>query len=506
MDTPPEHQDEENCKIFRQVEAAINLPLLPSYASAIRSRKPNHPAILCKVLPHFLSGSHHIYFQIEFTDSLRWLCQVPCNGYEGAFDESSARALRNEALTMRLIQRETSIPVPEVYDFKDSTDNELRVPFILMEYIDGRPLGKVWYDKSGPADVADATRTQILRDVATAIVQMNKFGFKGKGAILYDEDGSPTGEVGPYRVLDAEAMRNQRKNAADHDGEDNVDIFREVAPTSDLREAAFADSLDHNPIFDDDFGKGLRKLMDILIDVAIDKCTEEEQQGPKFVLTHPHFDIQSFIISKEDGHLKAIIHWTGAITEPQCILGNERYPSWLTRDWDEVVYYYNEETDNRRELSPQQLERYRGIYRNIVGHASDNPAAKKVVYNSLPLENLQIAAAGPMFTYTVMRRIIEEVTKKAIACDSKDSRDHASEDDQDDYDLSNKEGKTGGEPDSSEEEIDEDEEEETSDVDDSFYLHEICPAVAQNELKPEHHRRLVAGFKALLWQDSPASQ
>ncbi len=55
-----------------------------------------------------------------------------------------------------------------------------------------------------------------------------------------------------------------------------------------------------------------------------------------FVLTHRDFDIQNLIVS-EDGELRGIIDWDGVAAVPRT-LGNERYPEWLTRDWDPGMY------------------------------------------------------------------------------------------------------------------------------------------------------------------------
>ena len=59
-----------------------------------------------------------------------------------------------------------------------------------------------------------------------------------------------------------------------------------------------------------------------------------------FVLLHPDFDIQNFIVS-EEGDLQGIIDWDGFTVAPRS-LGNERYPGWLSRDWDSDMYGYKE--------------------------------------------------------------------------------------------------------------------------------------------------------------------
>ncbi len=48
---------------------------------------------------------------------------------------------------MRLIRRETTIQVLEVYAFNATLENELGCPFILMKLKYGKLLQDVWFDQ-----------------------------------------------------------------------------------------------------------------------------------------------------------------------------------------------------------------------------------------------------------------------------------------------------------------------------------------------------------------------
>jgi hypothetical protein len=177
-----EGQIDEHSAVFNKVRATIKLHFLPQLASHLRDKGLSQEGLIsstidCRIIPEPLFGSHHILFQIEFTDGVRWLLKVPANGYQGAFDEMSASSLRSEALTMRLIKRETTVPVPEVYGFDDSCDNQLCCPFILMEHTEGRPLYDVWFNQSIAPEVLEQHRSQALHGVAKAMIQLNKFAF-----------------------------------------------------------------------------------------------------------------------------------------------------------------------------------------------------------------------------------------------------------------------------------------------------------------------------------------
>lgn len=71
---------------------------------------------------------------------------------------------------MRLIKRETTVPIPEVYSFNTSTHNNLGCPFILMEYIEAVPLHEIWFEESSSTAVIEPRQAQILQDLAAAVV------------------------------------------------------------------------------------------------------------------------------------------------------------------------------------------------------------------------------------------------------------------------------------------------------------------------------------------------
>ncbi|KAN0073284.1 hypothetical protein V8E54_008504, partial [Elaphomyces granulatus] len=148
-----------------------------------------------------LYGSYHIVFPLEFTDGLRWALKIPATaGYRDKFDEFAARTLTSEALTLQLLKRETTIPVPEVYSFDASFNNPINCPFILMEFIVGIPLRDCWFDKGAPKAVVAERRARTLQDLAAAMVQMNKFTYTLGGSPTFDEDGNPIG-IGPLILL-----------------------------------------------------------------------------------------------------------------------------------------------------------------------------------------------------------------------------------------------------------------------------------------------------------------
>jgi hypothetical protein len=200
-------EDGEETSIFQPVLDNIRFEKLPILLLSVRKlrqfkdlRSPDGVELTtddCSITYPLLYGSYHIVFPLEFTDGLRWALTIPAAGHRDKFDESAARALTSEALTLQLLKRETTIPVPEVYSFDTSFDN---CPFILMEFMVGIPLNDCWFDKGASKALVAERRARTLLDLAAAMVQMNKFTYTLGGSPTYDEDGNPTG-IGPLIPL-----------------------------------------------------------------------------------------------------------------------------------------------------------------------------------------------------------------------------------------------------------------------------------------------------------------
>ncbi|KAJ7151129.1 hypothetical protein C8R46DRAFT_1123364 [Mycena filopes] len=82
----------------------------------------------------------------------------------------------------------------------------------------------------------------------------------------------------------------------------------------------------------------LRTFTGMLLDPALD--------GAPFFLSHPDLNYQNILVD-EEGNVTGLIDWDDTCVVPrQCAFA--RYPSWITRDWDPLMYAY-------REASPVRL-------------------------------------------------------------------------------------------------------------------------------------------------------
>ena len=133
-----------NMSDFVAVTATLNFSAIPDYASSVRrsqiSSRQNETtpwAFECTVETPPLHGSYNVLFPILFGDTSKWLLKVPFDVQY--WDDAAANNLRSEASTMKYLKGK-GLPIPEVYAFDTSKDNSLGCPFILMEFLEGRPL------------------------------------------------------------------------------------------------------------------------------------------------------------------------------------------------------------------------------------------------------------------------------------------------------------------------------------------------------------------------------
>jgi len=98
------------------------------------------------------------------------------------------RKMRGEVATLRWVHKNTAIPVPEVFGFDDSTDNEIGFEWILMELMKGTPAHARWWGMTMEQKVAFTER------IATYQAELLGLGkpesiFRGIGTLdLQDPD------------------------------------------------------------------------------------------------------------------------------------------------------------------------------------------------------------------------------------------------------------------------------------------------------------------------------
>ncbi|KAI0198568.1 hypothetical protein F4808DRAFT_472685 [Astrocystis sublimbata] len=372
---------EELTERFSAVFSTLDATQLPLLGEEVFKRThPNLTNTGAKpVVGEHLYSSYHVLFPLTFDTGLCWLVKIPFNGIEDKWDEDEAATLVAEAKTMQLLKRETTIPLPEVLDFSSTTKNPIRCPYILMSYIPGKSLSNVWFGHKLNGENAEtnrARRTRALEGIAAAMLELGRFTFQSSGSPTFASDGTLSG-TGPQRYTDVQAM---------------ID-----------RWFVYHDPCD-DPIY----------LINPLCSDPKTCWIPEQNETNHFVLRYPDFNSQNFIVS-EDGDLRGIIDWSGVSFSPRTV-GCAVYPSWLTRDWDPIMYGYRESMDQGVkpegcwEDSPSCLADCRQIYKAAI--AKIDAASADICRMSLVTSNLAIAANNPMCREHIVYKIVKEIWRR----------------------------------------------------------------------------------------------
>ncbi len=347
---------------------------IPSLASGVRYS--GHPStdiietpttprpIGCKLLSHITCGSYNAVFTILFGDGTLWVLKIPANGNSQCWDAPASEALISEAFTMRLIRRETTIPVPEVFAFDASLENELGCPYILMELIHGKPLQDVWFDQGVSQALREQNRIRSLHGIAEAMTQLNSLAFSRGGSLQFDAKGEVAG-IGSSNIVDLETQYANMRSP-DYD---NTMTFCQTGPFSDAKPYLLS-------LVDAREGKcdrgtieqGAYKLLRLFVDWSLmDMSTTNEKnsaQEKPFVLAHPDLDSQNILVN-DDGSLAGIIDWDWIAAVPHCV-GPQSFPKFLTQDYNNGNYACDIEAGEPKEGyvadSPAELACYRALY------------------------------------------------------------------------------------------------------------------------------------------------
>lgn len=299
---PASPYDDEKAELFEPVLALLDHTQLPILARRVlearEAERTSQPSVGSPIY-----GSSHIVFPLSFDDGTRCAIRIPVNGTENGWNELSSSALTSEAETMRLIRRETTIPVPDVFNFFPTIDKPLRCPYILMEFITGFSLYDIWFGHrlgSTSAEENHTKRVRALKGIASAMIKLDRFPSRTSGRPQFPEGGCEIVSTWVIRQVDHRAMLDRwfvHADLAEHP------IYVALKPYSEPKQYYTA-MLDAYPE-----GSPIPRGLELLLRQLIDWIPGTRHQNA-FVLTHPDFDIQNFIVS-ERGDLLGILDWDG---------------------------------------------------------------------------------------------------------------------------------------------------------------------------------------------------
>ncbi|PPQ79714.1 hypothetical protein CVT25_003285 [Psilocybe cyanescens] len=349
----------------------------------------------CTVTPVPKVGAFNVVWFLDFADGAQWVFRTPIVEWSPLLEQR----MRSDIIAMKLIQKNTTIPIPRIYDYSAIPENAIGRPYMLMERVKGTQLCKLWFN---PAWFSQARRNTVFESLVSYMSQLKALSFPSIGSLDYDA------QLDEHVVIPLLPSYDDLENA-DTTIRGPYSTVHTYLLGEITRQFASAPTTDH-------------KVSLALLRLFAGSLPDETLDGPPFVLSMPDFNYQNVFVDDE-GNVTGIIDWDGMIIGPRQG-GYARYPSWITRDWDPLVYGYpgneNESTaegqgsdeeaerpttpasqlvtpirprEELQEDSPATLEAFREEY--LAAFTRADPISAHYTRHSHVYEALEIAISSP---------------------------------------------------------------------------------------------------------------
>ncbi|KAK4454080.1 kinase-like domain-containing protein [Podospora aff. communis PSN243] len=329
-----------------------------------------------------VAGSYNLVHIVQLDDDFQLVIRVPATGWGDGLTPTAAHAMESQITTLRLIASKTTIPVPQVYAFDATTDNGINAPYICMSFVHGQTLATAWFDTSPPTPLEDR-RLKTLTAISQCLAQLAQFSFPKIGSIHKEENGDLT--IGP--CYDWEEKE---------DGSFQIIASGPYNTAEEYLQEHYAVTEEHN---------GPWKVAAAIVTKAASRRLPFKDPSQGFVLSIPDFDSQNIMVD-DQGNVTGIIDWDLVQTLPRCV-GYSRYPGWITRDWDPIMYGWPKSDS---ENSPEELEQYRKHYDQAMGEALQHSGDWEFTAKSHIWEAIWIAALNHVNRLEICCKLIQEAT------------------------------------------------------------------------------------------------
>lgn len=261
------------------------------------------------LVDHFLPGSHgaciditsmrrggfHEIRVLHFADG--WSCI-------GRFtiEYEILQKTESELATIEYVRKNTTIPVPEIYFVNYNENHVVGAAFVLMERMDGGPLGAIW------EGLSLEHRLDVVTQLANVTGQLAEQKFDKIGVITKD------GTIGP--------------------------VLSETETTRPVDEHAFTSTVDSYLVYLKDDPTHTETVRNLYQEVRIEIQSFFERNATNpllhapYRLMHGDYNTQNILVVQEDKSLppkiSAIIDWDWSQTiELQALYS---YPGWIVDD------------------------------------------------------------------------------------------------------------------------------------------------------------------------------
>ncbi|RDX51451.1 hypothetical protein OH76DRAFT_292129 [Lentinus brumalis] len=375
--TSPGSDESDDHPITAVIES-LDIDVLREVVLAARchSLGPSLPSDLsCSIIAPPKHGSYNLLYEACFSDGISWAIRVA----HCPWNELQERSMRLDIIGQEYISAHTSIPIPLVHAYDCSTNNVLRRPYAVTDFVHGTRLVDVWNDASWWT--GERSKERLLASVAKHMVALAELEFDKIGCLDRGEaDGSH--HVVPFPC------------AFDEEEESGIPNTLNFGPFESAHSyyLALVRERGRYGIVGTDRLAMLRMLLATLPDDRFD--------GPPFHFGHPDFDSQNILIN-DAGEVSGFLDWDGLCILPRQVAALT-YPSWLTVDWDPGAYAgYKENPPYDTEAD---LHMYRQMYNASIDAASGGRFTD-ITRNSHVVSSLFVAVNAMYQCYDILDKV-----------------------------------------------------------------------------------------------------
>ncbi|KAJ6491774.1 kinase-like domain-containing protein [Mycena vitilis] len=356
----------------------ISLETLASLATQTRGGD-----IACVVDPVYRIGGYNVVYFLEFTDGVRWVARLPI----APCSEALSKRMSLNRISLDFIGTHTTIPVPKIIECQPTEQNLLGRPYTFMTFLCGTQLAKLWFD---PEWFNDERRNTVFQSLASLMSQLSLHEFSGIGQLDIDP-ATQAHIVGPFYPSSNDISEGVTSAEPMYGPYQSTHVYLQSMIALQRDEATSTTVISELQL--------LRAFAGMIPDPTFD--------GTPFFLSHPDFGYQNILVDAE-GNVTGIIDWDDLSIAPRQS-AFARYPSWITRDWDPLMYGFSESKtrEAQREDSPETLSRFRDEY--LTAFTRLNAEHGQLTRHSHLIEALEIAILLPFTRADIIAKLTEYV-------------------------------------------------------------------------------------------------
>ena len=253
-------------------------------------------------------GKRNVLYRLRMPDHTLWMARLHNPLVQkSTMTELQARReieriqFESEVATMQYVKKHTRIPVPEIHYFDATYDNVLGVPYMFMEFIQGKPYPFPFNQRG---IIRDLDLLKIHLQLINSTWRLSRLPFDSIGQLPFDPENRADVVVGP--IVD-------RKGRVYGPFQDPKDFYLQRAHTvyeDELRLANAAKTADMK----DEMWKDRPETAGLHCHAAAHLRGIVSRNGP-FVLKHVDLHWQNILLD-EECTVVGIIDWEWAHTVP----------------------------------------------------------------------------------------------------------------------------------------------------------------------------------------------